>query len=129
MFNIFDFEKKILLAKSECMNYSIYAVNVSGFWRFYFYDKLDNSACGFIGENYKTKVALLNDAFNYITERSGYGKVFYNHFTDIVKELKPVYISKEEIDALNRIVVFLSNDRNNLINNDVLYLKNILNKC
>lgn len=129
MLSLSDIEKKILLAKSESSKHEIYAISHAGIWRFYFNDKVDKLACGVIGEVYKTKSSLLNDAFNYITLRSGYGELFRNGFTDIVKELKPVYISKDEIESLGRIIDLLSQDENLCMNKDIYHLKNLLKKC
>jgi len=119
MLTLVDFENKTKLASSANGIYEMYCVQWGkSIWRFYLHN--DDGDNGLIGEVYTSKKQLMLDAYDYIMNRSGYGNVFENGLTSSVKKVEPIYISKEQADAIRSAIDLLSYRSSDMDNGTVV---------
>ena len=118
-----EYDKCILLAKNE-NNEVISACKWGSMWCYVYESKNDG---GQIGPRFTTEGAILENAFNYIQNESGY--TFEDHeLTSAVKELLPVYISTDQKVAINTAYNILLNSNSDHADQACLYLKQLITK-
>lgn len=126
MLKLSDYNQSFTLAVSKCNNWVMSAAKYGNVWRFVIEHKTDPNECGAVGEPYTSKQELLNSAFVYITDLSGYGNIFtFDTLQPVVKELKPVYLSNDQITAINMAIRLLNNSQSDHADQTVCYLKQI----
>ena len=118
-----EYDKCILLAKNS-NNEVISACKWGSVWYYVYESKNDG---GTIGDRFKTESAILESAFNYIQNESGY-KFALEDLTTAVKELLPVYISTDQKVAINTAYNILLNSNSDHADQACLYLKQLITK-
>jgi hypothetical protein len=115
-----DYDKCILLAKNE-NGEVISACKWGSIWYYVYESKNDG---GTIGDRFTTESAILENAYNYIKNHSGYTFVD-NELTTAVKILEPVYISTDQKVAINTAYNILLNSNSDHADQACLYLKQL----
>ncbi|AHK11634.1 hypothetical protein S140_227 [Shewanella sp. phage 1/40] len=124
MLKVSDYEKSITLAVNERLNLAICACKWGNNWQFVI-DSKDGMNCGRIGQNYRSKQELLNDAYTYIIDESGY-QFKDSDLLPIVTKLTPVYLNNDQITSLNTAYRLLTRSNSDHADQAACYIKQII---
>lgn len=127
MLKLADYDQTITLATSHCGKWGMYAAQYGKVWRFVIEHKTSSIDSGAVGRPYSSKMEILNDAYHYMTELSGYSSVLpLSTFRPIVKTVRPVLINNDQIVAINTAIQLLGNSRSDHAEQCVFHLNTII---
>lgn len=124
MLKLSDYDSTIKLATDERLSITIYACRWGKSWRFVL-DSIDGNNQGSIGNSYDSKKELLNDAYNYIINESGYNFID-SDLLPIVKKLTPVYLTNDQITSLSMAYQLLSRSSSDHADQAACHIKHII---